>query len=98
MGNETEEESIKRRKTYRKYEMYWCTTICTVSRVKQFEMQGYYHTTVEMYRDTSNRRNIQKQVGTMQENMGAVINHLRHTKENKKQKKAWDDSGTREIQ
>ena len=50
--------------------MYWCTTICTVSRVKQFEMQGYYHATVEMYRDTSNRRNIQKHVGAMQEKYG----------------------------
>ena len=50
--------------------MYWCTTICTVSRVKQFEMQGYYHATVEMYRDTSNRRNIQRHVGAMQEKYG----------------------------
>jgi len=50
--------------------MYGWTTICTVSRVKQFEMQGYYHATVEMYRDTSNRRNIQKHVGAMQEKYG----------------------------
>ena len=64
--------------------MYWCTTICMVSRVKQFEMQGYYHTTIEMYRDTTDHRNIQKQVGVMQENMGVVINHLRHTKQNRK--------------
>jgi hypothetical protein len=42
-----------------------------VSGVKQFEMQGYYHTTVEMYRDTTDRRNtIQKQVGAMQEKYG----------------------------
>ena len=50
--------------------MCWCTTICTVSRVKQFEMQGYYHATIEMYRDTSNHRNIQKQVGAIQEKYG----------------------------
>ena len=50
--------------------MYGWTTICMVSRVKQFEMQGYYDATVEMYRDTSNRRNIQKHVGAMQEKYG----------------------------
>ena len=50
--------------------MYWCNTICMVSRVKKFEMKGYYHTTVEMYRDTTDRRNIQKQVGAMQEKYG----------------------------
>jgi len=33
-------------------------------------MRGYYHTTVEMYRDTSDHRNIQKQVGVMQEKYG----------------------------
>ena len=33
-------------------------------------MQGYYHTTVEMYRDTTDHRNIQKQVGAMQEKYG----------------------------
>jgi hypothetical protein len=34
-------------------------------------MQGYYHTTIEMYRDTTDRRNIQKQeVGAMQEKYG----------------------------
>jgi hypothetical protein len=33
-------------------------------------MQVYYHTTVEMYRDTIDRRNIQKQVGAMQEKYG----------------------------
>ena len=78
----------KRRKTCQKYEKYWCPTICMVNRVKQFEMQGYYHTNVEMYRDTTDHKNIQKKVGAMQENMGAVINHLRCTKETKKQKKA----------
>jgi len=77
--------------------MYWCTTICTVSRVKQFEMQGYYHATVEMYRDTSNRRNIQKHVGAMQEKYGRGGQKFK-TYKIKKQKKAWDDSGTREIQ
>jgi hypothetical protein len=38
-----------------------------VSRLKKFEMKGYYHTTVEMYRDTTDHRNIHKQVGAMQE-------------------------------
>ena len=38
-----------------------------------------------MYRDTTDHKNIQKKVSAMQENMGAVINHLRRTKENKKQ-------------
>jgi hypothetical protein len=33
-------------------------------------MQGYYHTNEEMYRDTADHRNIQKQVGTMQEKYG----------------------------
>jgi predicted nucleic acid-binding Zn ribbon protein len=33
-------------------------------------MQGYYHTTVEMYRDTTDHRNIKKQVGAMQEKYG----------------------------
>ena len=33
-------------------------------------MQGYYHATVEMYRDTTDHRNIQKQVGAMQEKYG----------------------------
>jgi hypothetical protein len=37
-------------------------------------MQGY-HTHVEMYRDTTGRKNIQKNVGAMPEKMGAVINH-----------------------
>jgi hypothetical protein len=46
-----------------------------VNHVKQFEMQGYYHTTIEMYRDTTDRRNIQKQVGTMQEKYGRGV-HL----------------------
>ena len=67
--------------------MYGCTTICTVSRVKQFEMQGYYHTNIEMYRDTTDRKNIQKKVGAIQENMGAVINHLRCTKKNRKRRR-----------
>ena len=48
-------------------------------------MQGYYHTNIEMYRDTTDCKNIQKKVGAMQENMGPVINHLQRTKENKKQ-------------
>jgi hypothetical protein len=43
-------------------------------------MQGYYHTNVEMYRDTTDRKNIQKKVGAMQENMGAVVKHLGRTK------------------
>ena len=77
--------------------MYWCTTIYMVSLVKQFEMQGYYHTTVKMYRDTSDRRNIQKKVGAMQEKYGRGSQKFT-TYKIKKQKKAWDDSGTREIQ
>ena len=51
-----------------------------VNCVKQFEMQGYYQTNVQMYRDTTDRKNIQKKVGAMQENMGAVVKHLRRTK------------------
>jgi hypothetical protein len=38
-------------------------------------MQGY-HTHVEMYRDTNDRRNIQKKWARCQKKMGAVINHL----------------------
>jgi hypothetical protein len=41
-----------------------------VNRVKQFEMQGYYHTNAQMYRDTTDRRNIQKKVGAMEEKYG----------------------------
>ena len=33
-------------------------------------MQGNYHNTVEMYRDTTDCRNIQKKVGAMQEKYG----------------------------
>jgi len=40
-----------------------------LNRVKQFEMQGY-HSDIEMYRDTSERRNIQKKVGAMPEKYG----------------------------
>jgi hypothetical protein len=33
-------------------------------------MQGYYQTNVQMYRDTTDHRNIQKKVGAMQEKYG----------------------------
>jgi hypothetical protein len=33
-------------------------------------MHGYYHTNVQMYRDTTDHRNIQKQVGAMQDKYG----------------------------
>jgi hypothetical protein len=71
----------------RKYEIYWCTTICTVNHVKQFEIQGYYHTNVEMYRDTTDHRNIQKKWARCQKNMGGVINHLQCTKQNQNRKR-----------
>jgi hypothetical protein len=58
-------------------------------------MQGYYHINVEMYRDTTDRRNIQKKVGAMPERMDAVINHLQNKTKTEKGK---DDSGTRDIQ
>ena len=48
-------------------------------------MQGY-HTNVEMYRDTTERRNIRQKWARCQKNMGAVINHLRRTKQNKNRK------------
>jgi hypothetical protein len=41
-----------------------------VNHAKQFEMQGYYHTNVQMYRDTTDHRNIQKKVGAMKEKYG----------------------------
>ena len=60
-------------------------------------MQGNYHNTVEMYRDTTDCRNIQKKVGAMQEKYGRgdQPNTVRCTKKNQK---GEDDSGTREIQ
>jgi hypothetical protein len=57
-------------------------------------MQGY-HTNVEMYRDTTDRRNIQKKVSVMPEKMGALINHLQNKTKTEKGK---DDSGTRDLQ
>ena len=49
-------------------------------------MQGYYHTTVEMYRDTSGRRNIQKQVGVMQEKYGRGGQTFMTYKKNRKRR------------
>jgi hypothetical protein len=87
MGNKTEEQSKKEGKTCQYYEKYWCTTICTVDRIKQFEMQQN-HSNVEMYRDTTDCRNIQKQVGAMQEKYGRSDQPFTTYKTKQKQKKA----------
>jgi hypothetical protein len=60
-----------------------------VNHVKQFEMQGYYHTNVEMYRDTTDRRNIQKKVGAMQEKYGLGDQPFTTYKTKPKQKKGY---------
>ena len=57
-------------------------------------MQGY-HINVEMYRDTTEHRNIQKKVDAMPDKMGAVINHLQNKTNTEKGK---GDSGTRDLQ
>jgi hypothetical protein len=49
-------------------------------------MQGY-HSDVEMYRDTTDRRNIQKKVGVMPEKYGRGDQPLTTYKTKQKQKK-----------
>jgi hypothetical protein len=56
-------------------------------------MQGY-HTHVEMYRDTSDSRNIQKKVGAMPEKMGSVINHLHKRKPKQKKGRTTTEQET----
>jgi hypothetical protein len=51
-------------------------------------MQGYYHTTIEMYRDTTDHRNIQKKVGAMQEKYGRGDQPFTTYKRKQKTKKA----------
>jgi hypothetical protein len=58
-------------------------------------MQGY-HTHVEMYRDNTDRRNIQKKVGAMPEKNGRSDQSF--TQNKTKTEKGKDDSGTRDLQ
>jgi hypothetical protein len=58
-------------------------------------MQGY-HTHVEMFRDTTERRNIQKKVGVMPEKNGRSDQPFSQNKT--KTEKGKDASGTRDLQ
>jgi hypothetical protein len=66
-----------------------------VNNVKQSEMQGYYPINVEMYRDTTDHRNIQKKWAQCQKNMGVVINYLQNKTKTEKGK---DNSRSRDLQ
>jgi hypothetical protein len=52
-----------------------------------------YHSNVEMYRDTTECRNIQKKVGAIPEKNGRGDQPF--TKQDQNRKKGKDDSGTR---
>jgi hypothetical protein len=61
----------------------------------QFEMQ-VHHTNVEMYRDTTDRRNIQKKMGAMPEKNGHGDQPF--TQNKTKTEKGKDNSRTRDLQ